>query len=146
MIIFNPDFDRLGSGKITLDVLEKNPGDHVVLPFYYYKIYCEDREIGKISIRIGNNYHSYFNGHVGYEINATERGHHYSLEALRLVLPVARFHGMKNIYLTCKESNVASRRIIELAGAELIEVAKIPEDYFAWYPEIENHCIYQLGL
>ena len=68
------------------------------------------------------------------------------LKALELVLPVAKRHGMERIYLTCDQSNEASRRIIELSGARLLEIAKIPRDYFAWREGIEDHCIYQLDL
>ena len=144
---FSDTFDSIaGPNGLHLEIIEKNPGDDVILPFYWYDIYVGGNPVGKISIRIGDNYHSYYNGHVGYEVDPESRGHRYSLEALKLVLPVAKHHGMERIYLTCDQSNEASRRIIELSGAKLLEIAKIPRDYFAWREGIEDHCIYQLDI
>ena len=147
MFAFSTAFDSIpGPDGMHLEILEKNPGDGVILPFYYYDIYIGDQPVGKISIRIGDNYHAYYNGHVGYEIDESFRGHRYSLAALRLVLPVAKHHGMDRIYLTCDQSNEASKRTIALSGARYLETAKIPRDYFAWRVGIEDHCIYQLDL
>ena len=145
--VFTSAFDSIqGPDGLHLEIIEKNPGDDVILPFYYYDIYAGDRPVGKISIRIGDNYHSYYNGHVGYEVDPPYRGHRYSLQALKLVLPVAQHHNMTRLYLTCDQSNQASRRIIEGSGARLLEIAKIPRDYFAWREGMEDHCIYQLDL
>ena len=147
MFAFAHRFDVIpGENGMRLEVIEKYPGDEAMIPFYYYDIWVGDHQVGKISIRIGDNYHSYYNGHVGYEVEEPYRGHRYSLSALKLVLPVARYHGMERIYITCDKSNVASRRIIELAGGLLVEIAPIPTDYFAWYEGIEDHCIYRLEL
>ncbi len=144
---FSARFDSIpGENGMHLEILEKYPGDEALLPFYYYSIYVGEQAVGKISIRIGDNYHSYYNGHVGYEIDEPFRGHAYSLAALRLVLPVARFHGMRRVYISCGASNTASRKIIEVAGGRLLEICPIPKDYFAWYEGIEDHRIYQLDL
>lgn len=131
---------------MKLSIIEKNPGDAVIIPFYYYDIIVHDMPVGKISIRIGDNEHSYWNGHVGYEIDPPYRGNHYSLKALKLVLPVAKHHGMNRIFLTCDETNTASRKIIEAAGAILLEIAVPPETYFAWRPNMKKQCVYELML
>ncbi len=147
MFPFTDRFDVIpGENGMRLALIEKNPGGGAVLPFYYYDVCVDDRQVGKISVRIGDNYHSCYNGHIGYEVNETDRGHHYALSALKLVLPVARYHGMERVYVTCGESNAASRRTIELAGGRLMEIVSVPADYFAWYEGIEDHCIYQLDL
>ena len=129
-----------------LEIIEKNPGDDVMIPYYYYRILIGDQAVGAISIRIGENYHSYYNGNVGYEIDEPFRGRRLSLAALRLVLPVARWHGMRRIYITCAVSNEASRRIIEAAGGRLLEICPVPRTYFAWYEGMEDHRIYLLDL
>ena len=147
MFPFTDRFDTIpGENGMHLEIIEKYPGDDALLPFYFYDIYVLQRQVGKISIRIGDNYHAYYNGHIGYEVNEADRGHCYALAALRLVLPVARYHGMERIYITCDVSNTASRRTIERAGAKLLEITPIPTDYFAWYEGIEDHCIYELTL
>jgi len=144
---FFDGYDLLSDGLITLRLTEKNPGGSELPPYYYYDILSPGGEpAGKISVRIGDNAHSYYNGHIGYEIDAVHRGRHYALRACRLVLPVAKAHGMRRIYLTCGVSNAASRRTIEHLGAELTEVADIPKSCFFWRPGIEKYCIYRLTL
>ncbi len=146
MFKFNNDFNTLGDNGFELHIIEQNPGDDVILPFYFYDISVEGKPVGKISIRIGNNFHSYYNGHVGYEIYKEFRGNKYSLKALQLVLPVAKYHGMNRIYLTCSSSNMASKRIITMSGATLLEEVIPPKEYFAWYEGISLTSIFELKL
>lgn len=148
MFEFEKQFDVLSGERITLKIIEKHPGNEVLIPFYYYDIYenKSNQPIGKISIRMGCNDQSYYNGHIGYEIDEAYRGHRYSLESALLVLQVAKFHQMAFIYVTCRETNQSSRKIIELLGGNLLEVATIPTSYFAWHEGIEPHCIYQVNL
>lgn len=143
---FNSRFDCLGGGGFTLRIREKAEGDGVRLPFYYYDILADGTPVGKISIRIGDNFHAYYNGHIGYEVDEPYRGHGYAGKACRLVLEVARHHGMKMVYLTCEEDNLASARTIEGLGAELLETCEIPKEYIYWYEGIPRHRIYQLEL
>lgn len=145
---FKTEYEILQGDLLTLKICEKNPGGGLALPFYYYDIYENEKgcQVRKISIRIGENYHSYYNGNIGYEIDEPYRGHHYSCHAVNMVLPVARAHGMDSIYLTCRESNIASRKIIERTGARLLEIADVPRDYCYWKEGMEKSCIYQLLL
>lgn len=53
-------------------------------------------------------------------------------------------YNMKLINLTCNESNIASRKIIERLGSKLIEIIDAPKDYFGWYKGMEKQCIYEL--
>lgn len=143
---FFSDFDFLSDGEITLRISQQYKGDDELLPFYYYDIFVVDTAVGKISIRIGNNYHSYFNGHIGYEIDKEYRGNNYSYKACKLVFQVAKAHGMNELILTCDESNIASYKTIEKLGAELIETVKPPEDYFAYREDMEKQRIYKLHI
>ena len=143
---FNSRFDCLGGGGFTLRIREKAEGDGVLLPFYYYDILADGTPVGKISIRIGDNFHTYYNGHIGYEVDEPYRGHGYAVRAARMVLEVARHHGMKSIYITCAEDNLASARTIEGLGAEQVEICQVPREYFAWYEGIPRHRIYRLAL
>ncbi len=146
MFPFDPRFDTLSDGKLTLRIIEKREGGGAELPFYYYDICVDGVAVGKISIRIGDNFHAYYNGHIGYEVDEPYRGHGYAGKACRLVLEVARHHGMKMVYLTCEEDNLASARTIEGLGAELLETCEIPKEYIYWYEGIPRHRIYQLEL
>ena len=146
MFAFSDRFDRIDGGGISLRVIEKNPGNAEQIPFYYYDILADGVPVGRISIRIGENFHSYYNGHIGYEVFPEYQGHGYAGRACALVLDAARFHGMRKLYLTCGESNIASYRTIEKLGARLLEICPVPEAYFGWHEGIEDHRIYQLDL
>jgi len=147
MFKFFDCFDALSGPNIDLAVIEKHPGDALMLPFYYYDMIDKSGNIvGKISIRIGDNYNSYYNGHIGFEVRESFRGNNYSLHASKLVLRVAAAHGMERVYVTCAESNCASRKIIEKLNARLVEIAEIPKDCFFWRDGIEAYCIYALPL
>ncbi len=145
-IKFLARFHSLTDGVITLRLVEQNSGSREILPFYYFDIFDYSGFVGKISVRIGDNAHSYFNGHIGYEIDEAHRGNHYALRASRLVLPIAKAHGMRRLYLTCQESNAASRKTIERLDAVLLEVTDVPKSCFFWKPGIEKYCIYRLNL
>lgn len=143
---FLNNFDILFDNEITLEISQKYQGDDELLPFYYYDIYVDETVVGKISIRIGNNYHSYYNGNIGYEIDKEYRGSNYAYKASKLVLQVAKAHNMSELILTCDESNIASYKTIEKLGAELIEIVKPPKDYFAYREDMEKQRIYKLSL
>ena len=143
---FMNSFDILSNDEVTLKISQKYKGDDELLPFYYYDIIIGDSIVGKISIRIGNNYHSYYNGNIGYEIDKEYRGNNYSYKACKLVLQVAKTHGMDELILTCDESNIASYKTIEKLGAELVEIVKPPKDYFAYRENMEKQRIYKLHI
>lgn len=146
MFSFTDRFDRLTSGPMTLQITEKVPAGPDGLPFYFYDILTGGQPVGKISIRVGGNFHTYYNGNIGYEVDEPHRGHGYAQAACRMVLPVARYHGMTALYLTCAEGNIASRRTIEHLGAEFLETCPVPREYFAWREGMERQRIYRLVI
>lgn len=145
---YNETYATLTGDTMELKLIKFYPGDDVEIPYYWYDIIPKalEKPVGKISIRLGNNYHSYYNGHIGYEVDEEYRGHGFSYEAAKLVLPVAKAYGMEYIYLTCDEDNAASYKTIEKLGAKLVELAVPPKDYFGWYEGIPVHRIYRLKL
>jgi len=145
---FNDQFDIIEGSELILKVTEKCEGNKEIIPFYYYDIIrkSDGATVGKISIRIGNNFHSYYNGHIGYEISEKYRKNGYAYKACLMVLDVARFHGMESIYLTCAESNIASYKTIEKLGAGFIDICDVPKEYFGWREGMEKQRIYKLSL
>jgi len=47
---------------------------------------------------------------LGYSVEPAHRGHHYAARAGRLLLLLARSHGMETLWITCNPDNWASRR------------------------------------
>ena len=146
--IFNKDFYYIDGENIELRLIDTYEGEDGALPFYWWDIVLKPNNVavGKISFRIGHNYHSYYNGNIGYEVDEEYRGHHYSLLACQLVLKVAQYHKMDKIYLTCDYDNIASYKTIEKLGAVLVEEVLPPKDYIFYDEEMEIHRIYELKI
>lgn len=144
---FTEKFDVIYSEKLSLKITQKYMGDNEMLPFYYYDIFNSENEcVGKISIRIGHNFHSYYNGNIGYEIFKEYCGHGFARIACQLVLNVARYHCMEYVIISCDENNIASYKTIEKLNAELMEICDVPKEYFAWRDGMEKQRIYRLDL
>lgn len=148
MFLFKKEYEMIKGDLLTLSCIKLEPGNEYEIPYYWYDIILNETKeiIGKISIRIGHNYHSYFNGNIGYEIDEPYRGHHYALEACKMVLAVAKAHQMTYIYLCCDEENVASYKTIEQLGGRIVEIILPPKDYFGYYEGMSRSRIYQLDI
>ncbi|MBQ8638947.1 MAG: GNAT family N-acetyltransferase [Lachnospiraceae bacterium] len=146
--LFCKDFSYIEGETIELRLIDTYEGGNGALPFYWWDIVQKTNHaaVGKISLRIGHNYHSYYNGNIGYEVDEGYRGHHYSLLACQLVLKVAQYHNMEKIYLTCDYDNVASCKTIEKLGAKRIEEVLPPKDYIYYNDEMKIHKIYELNI
>ncbi|HTL29219.1 MAG TPA: GNAT family N-acetyltransferase [Tepidisphaeraceae bacterium] len=82
---------------------------------------------GAIGLRIGENEDTVRHyGHIGYNVFPAARGHHYAERASRLLLPLAKRHGMTALWITCNPDNAASRRTCERLGAHYIDTVQIP--------------------
>lgn len=101
------------------------------VPTYFFRMMCESRveELGTINLRIGSTEHlERYAGHIGYGVHAAHRGHHYAARSVVLLLPLARRHELDPLWITCDPENMASRRSLEIAGAEFVEIVDVPED------------------
>ena len=85
------------------------------------------KEIGRVEARMGEGVCAYYFGHVGYHIDPEWRGHHYALHACRLILPVFRRFGKRNVVITCDPDNLPSRKTCEELGCELERVVKVQQ-------------------
>jgi tagatose 1,6-diphosphate aldolase len=98
-------------------------------------------------LRIGDTVHiKMYAGHIGYRVHPAYRGHHYAAKACRLLLPLARLHGMKTLWITCNPDNFASRRTCEILGASLIEIVDIPHDHEMYLSGERQKCRYRIDL
>ncbi|MEM7442450.1 MAG: GNAT family N-acetyltransferase [Pseudomonadota bacterium] len=64
---------------------------------------------------------SYVLGHIGFTIVPWKRGRGHAKRALAALLPEARSRGLEYVYLTADPDNVASQRVIQSAGGQLVE-------------------------
>src|SRR5204862_506037 len=120
-------------GDLQLVLKETRPAEpaKAYVPVYRFtmvRVGGED-EAGSIELRVGDTPHLIrYGGHIGYGVRPEYRGRHYAARACRLLLPLARRHGLNPIWITCNPDNIASRRTCELAGAKLVEIVDLPED------------------
>ena len=143
---FRKEFFFVDGDIASLRLLETVEGNGDELPFYWWSI-AEKRtgeNVGETSLRLGHNYHSYWNGDVGYEVDEPYRGHHYAAIALKMVLPIAKAHGMDHLFFSCDENNAASYRTIERFGGKLLEISYPPEDWIYYRPGLPLKRIYRI--
>ncbi len=85
--------------------------------------------MGKISLRLANSPHLVlYGGHVGYNVDEPFRGQRLAVRSIRLLLPLAKVHGLNPLWIMCRPDNIASRRTCELAGGVLEEIRNLPPD------------------
>ncbi|HET6908534.1 MAG TPA: GNAT family N-acetyltransferase [Mycobacteriales bacterium] len=60
-------------------------------------------------------------GHIGYAVVAWKRNQGYATDALRQLLPEAKSVGLPYVELTTDRGNIASQRVIQANGGELVE-------------------------
>jgi len=103
--------------------------------------------VGAIGLRIGSTetIEMYY-GHFGYHVYPAARGRQYAMRACRLLLPLARRHGFKTLWITCNPENIASRRTCERLGAKLVEVVPVPEDNPLYARGEIQKCRYRFDL
>ena len=76
--------------------------------------------LGRISCRhVLTEWLAEYGGHVGYEVRPTARRQGHGTAMLRAVRPHVRALGIDPALLTCSDTNIASRKVIEAAGGQL---------------------------
>jgi predicted acetyltransferase len=145
------DPGQLIDDDLELILVEKYPGDPTIgyVPAYRFKMTLvgQDEQIGNIELRVGNTEHIVmYGGHIGYRVDAKHRGHRYAARGCRLLLPLARTHGLKTLWITCNPDNIASKRTCEILGAELVEIVDLPEDTDMYQEGERQKCRYRLDL
>ena len=119
------------------------------VPYYVFHILSlETRErAGEIHLRVGDTEHlRLYGGHVAYGVRLPHRGQHFAGRALRLVLPLARRHGLSELWITCNPENIASRRTCEFAGAGFVEIVDLPPHVDMYLEGERQKCRYRLDL
>jgi predicted acetyltransferase len=118
-------------------------------PHYIFQmVRVADRaKMGSISLRIGDTHFlTMYAGQIGYGVEPAFRGHRYAARSVRLLLPLARRHGLNPLWITCNPDNWASRKSCEIAGAQLIEVVDLPADCDMYRAGERRKCRYRIEL
>ena len=85
-----------------------------------------DEWIGKLTLRTTiNAKYLHAGGHIGYEIRPSKRRHGYGTILLRMGLELARECGLHRVLLTCDETNLGSRKVIENNGGRLENAVEV---------------------
>jgi tagatose 1,6-diphosphate aldolase len=105
------------------------------------------RIAGGIGLRAGSNHTvEMYYGHFGYHVYPPARGHNYAERSCRLLLPLARRHGIKTVWITCNPDNYASRRTCERLGALLVSIVAVPPNDPLYLRGEREKCRYRLDL
>lgn len=120
-------------GDLRLILAERVPAESNPwgVPAYTFRMQAPDGDyMGRIRLRVGwNDDVIRYAGHIGYAVEPVYRGHRYAERACRLILPLAKRHGMTSLWITCQPDNTASRRTLERLGAECVGVIDVPHEY-----------------
>jgi RimJ/RimL family protein N-acetyltransferase len=102
---------------------------------------------GGISLRIGNTTElELYAGHFGYNVYLPARGNHYAERSCRLLLGLARAHGMKRLWITCNPDNAPSRRTCERLGCQIAGIVPLPQTHPLYQRGERLKCRYWLDL
>ena len=145
------DPGRLVDDDLELILTEEYAGDPVVgyVPAYKFKKVNagRDEEIGHIELRVGNTHDLVmYGGHIAYGVSADHRGRRYAARACRLLFPLAKQHGLNELWITCNPDNTASARTCELAGATLMGIVDLPEHSDMYQEGERQKCRYKIEL
>ncbi len=122
---------KLRHGDLELRLADYSVHAYHRVPTYFFRMISVERnvELGTINLRIGSTPHlERYAGHIGYGVHPAHRGHHYAARSVTLLLPLARGLGIDPLWITCDPENQASRRSLEIAGAQMMEIVDVPED------------------
>jgi predicted acetyltransferase len=91
-----------------------------VVPYEDFWLMDDDTWIGQLTLRLHlNEQFLHSGGHIGYVVRPSKRRCGYGRALLRLGLDQARERGLGRVLLTCNETNIGSRKIIEANGGQL---------------------------
>ncbi len=117
---FDFDLAERDFPRFVRELNEHAEGKHIkegYVPETMYWLVDDGDYIGQVNIRHFLNDHlMQIGGHIGYDILPSKRTQGYGTAQLQLALPKAKELGIERVLVTCDETNVGSRKIIERAG------------------------------
>lgn len=93
----------------------------------YFWIVEDGCYLGAIALRHAlNDFLLEAGGHIGYGVRPSARRRGLATWALATVLPEARALGLKEVLVTCDDTNAASQRVIEANGGVMEDIRETP--------------------
>lgn len=145
------DPDPLTDGDLEVTLDRKIPPNYRrgYAPVYQFKMLRADTGdiMGTIDLRVGNTEDLVkYSGHFGYRVTVEYRGNRYAARSLKLLLPLARTHGLNPVWVTCDPDNSASRRTCEIVGGQLIDIVDVPQNTDLYKRGEQRKCRYRFDL
>lgn len=136
------------NGGLVLRKTGESPGskDGSRLWTLYYDMLADGLRVGTCELRPDTAWAARLSGQAAYTVFPPYRGHHYALTALKQLCEIARTMGLTTLSVTCRPENAASRRTLELAGAELKAVEEVPPEHPLRGSRVEKVCVYCIKL
>ena len=139
----------LRDGELELVLVARNPADPVKqwVPSYDFELRVGGERAGLINFRAGDNLSlQMYGGHFAYGVEPAFRGRHFAERGVRMLLPIAKQHGLNTVYITCNPDNWPSRRTCERLGATLVEIVPLPADNDQYLAGEREKCRYRIDL
>ncbi len=132
--------EPMRDGELFLELVGTSPHQSIhFIHAYHFGMFLDGVEemVGDIDLRLGDdNEVRLYAGHIGYAVDPRFQGRQLASRSLRLLLPLARRHGFRELWITCDPDNIASQRTCERVGAVFHDIVEIPS----------RHQLYALGL
>ncbi len=123
----------LVDGDLELVLTRRLPADPVKrhVPAYAFEMRRTGTPVrlGVIHLRIGPARALRCPGQIGYAVDRPHRGHRYAARSCRLLLALARAHGLAAVWLTVDPANRASVRTCEILGARYVGTVRVPRHH-----------------
>jgi predicted acetyltransferase len=121
------------------------------VPTYHFWMHLDPQSrppipiAGTISLRVGSTSDiQLYLGNLGYGVYPPTRGRRLAERACRLLLPLARRHGLNPVWITTDPENQASRRTCERLGGRLVEIVDVPEEHPMYKRGARRKCRYRI--
>ena len=143
------DPGNLCDGKLRVVWSAHRPADPIKgwVPSYDFDLRLDgvDDPVGRINFRaVDVPFLQMYGGHFAYGVRPEHRGQHLAERGVRLLLPLARRHGIETVWITCDPDNWPSRRTCERLGGELVEIVVLPTDCDMYHAGEREKCRYRI--
>jgi tagatose 1,6-diphosphate aldolase len=141
---------RLVDGDLELVLVARQPADPIrrYVPQYQFEMRRTGttKRLGLVRLRIGSARRLRYPGQIGYEVDEAFRGHRYAARSCRLLLPLARAHGLRAVWLTVDPENIPSQRTCAILGANYVDTVRIPKNHEMYRHGARYRRRYRLAL